>query len=372
MSGGVDSSTAALLLKQQGAGVIGLSMHLWNHDRDGDGRDEGRCCTLDDLATARRAAEKIGIPHYVLNFEEDFVDAVVRPFAKSYLAGETPSPCVACNTDVKFKALLKRALALGCDAVATGHYARIGRSPGTGRPRLLKGKDPAKDQSYFLHGLTEAQLERLVFPLGDLTKPEVRQIAGAAGLPNWNKPDSQEICFVARGKSPRDFILEEGESLGIPLPGRRALEPGEFVDREGRVVGTHTGAFPFTVGQRRGLGLASGTPLYVLELRPEEGQVVVGPEEQLLSPVVFLRQVNWLGEEPLREKTRVLARIRSRHAGQWAVLHPLEGNGAVLHFEEPVRAAAPGQFAVFYSSEDPDWVLGGGVITRGDLGGSGS
>ena len=253
MSGGVDSSVAALLLARQGADVVGLSMHLWGA---GDGRDDGRCCTLDDLSTARRAAERIGIPHYVLNLEERFRQVVVRPFAEGYLAAETPIPCHACNTDLKFHALLERAEALGCESVATGHYARTEPDEANEGVRLLRGLDPGKDQSYFLWGLTVAQLRRACFPVGHLLKDDVRQIAREAGLPNWDKPDSQEVCFVRPGERPADFIQREAGSLGIALP---ALA-GDVVGRDGAVLGRHDGVIGFTVGQRRGLGVATGEP----------------------------------------------------------------------------------------------------------------
>ena len=363
MSGGVDSSVAALLLAREGAEVIGLSMHLWDHDRDGTGAAEGRCCTLDDLATARRAAETIGIPHYVLNLEERFKDTVVRPFAESYLAGETPIPCTVCNTEVKFKSLLARAEAMGCEAVATGHYARIETGPGPGDVRLLKARDPARDQSYFLYDLTPSQLSRARFPLGDLTKPRVREIAREAGLPNWDKPDSQELCFVPRGQSPADFIRREAGGLGVPLPARAGARPGVVTDEAGAILATHEGTFPFTVGQRRGVGVAAGEPLYVLKVLPEEARVVVGPAERLLSRTVPLSRVHLIAR-PAGPQMRVLARVRYRHAEQPATLRLDEPSGARLKFDEPVRAAAPGQSAVFFDTDRPEVVLGGGVISR--------
>jgi tRNA-specific 2-thiouridylase len=363
MSGGVDSSVAALLLAREGADVVGLSMHLWNHDWDGTGASVGRCCTLDDLGTARRAAETIGIPHYVLNLEERFTEAVVKPFVTSYLSGETPIPCTACNTDVKFKTLLSRAEALGCEAVATGHYARVETDPATGRTRLLRARDLSKDQSYFLYDLTPEQLSRARFPLGDLTKPEVREIAREAGLPNWNKPDSQEVCFVPKGDTPADFIRRDADALGIPLPAVPGARPGPILNERGETLGTHEGTFAFTVGQRRGLGLATGEPLYVLSVLPSEARVVVGPAESLLSRVVPLERVNLLG--PASLPLRVLARIRYRHPEQPATLEPFEGPGhARLVFDEPVRAAAPGQSAVFFDPGRPEVVVGGGVISR--------
>lgn len=364
MSGGVDSSVAALLLAREGADVVGLSMHLWNHDRDGTGASEGRCCTLNDLGTARRAAETIGIPHYVLNLEERFTEAVVRPFVTGYLSGETPIPCTACNTDVKFKTLLARAAALGCEAVATGHYARAEKDPETGVTRLLRARDLSKDQSYFLYDLTPEQLSRARFPLGELTKPEVREIAREAGLPNWNKPDSQEICFVPKGEAPAEFIRREAGALGITLPAVSGARPGPVSNERGETVGAHAGTMGFTVGQRRGLGIASSEPLYVLSIRPDESRVVVGPREALLSRIVPLEKVNLL--EPVSFPRRVLARVRYRHVEQAALLEaPVDDSRrARLVFDEPVRAAAPGQAAVFFEPARPEVVLGGGLISR--------
>lgn len=367
MSGGVDSSVAALLAAREGAEVIGISMHLWNHDRDGSGAGEGRCCTLDDLSTARRAADVIGIPHYVVNMEDEFREAVVRPFAEGYLSGETPIPCITCNTGLKFKSLLERARALGCDAVLTGHYARIGRQAGTSRPVLLKARDLDRDQTYFLYGLTPDQLEAVQFPLGELLKSEVREIAREAGLPNWSKPDSQEVCFVPKGEGPGGFIRREAEWLGLSLPALPASRSGEIVDRGGRVLGQHQGVFPFTVGQRRGLGVATGNPVYVLEIQPDRAQVVVGTEDDLWSTRVSLREVNWIGDGEAPGEHRVKARVRYRHSEQEALLRLSQTPSALvgeLEFFQPVRAVTPGQAAVFFSVSEPGRVLGGGVICR--------
>jgi tRNA-uridine 2-sulfurtransferase len=364
MSGGVDSSVAALLLKREGVDVVGLSMHLWNHDRDGSGANAGRCCTLDDLSVARRAAAAISVPHFVLNLEQRFTEAVVKPFVASYLEGKTPIPCTVCNTEVKFKTLLQKAAALDCEAVATGHYARIGADEATGAPRLLRARDRARDQSYFLYDLTEEQLERSRFPLGELTKPEVREIAREAGLPNWDKPDSQEVCFVPNGSSPAEFIRREAESLGIPLPAMSGARPGAIFDERGEILGAHEGAFRYTVGQRRGLGVSSREPLYVISTAPEDSSVVVGPAASLLSQKIFLEGVSVRMPGRDARTVRVLARIRSRHPEQAACLTLHEGGRGSLDFEEPVRAAAPGQSAVFYDPARPDVVLGGGVIAR--------
>ena len=366
MSGGVDSSVAALLLKREGAELVGVSMHLWDHDRDGTGAAAGKCCTLDDLSVARRAAEAIGIPHYVLDLTERFEEAVVRPFVTSYLEGRTPIPCTACNTEVKFKTLLARAEALGCDAVATGHYARVEVDAETGAHVLLKARDLSRDQSYFLYDLTSDQLSRVRFPLGDLPKTRVREIARDAGLPNWDKPDSQEICFVPAGATPADFIRKEAPRLGIPLPALAAARPGEILLEGGERVGAHEGTMGFTVGQRRGLKISSNDPLYVLATVPEESRVVVGPAPSLLSKKIFLEAVSARlpGGAGSSEPVPVLARIRSRHPEQPASL-TLEGGGrARLEFAEPVRAAAPGQSAVFYDPARPELVLGGGTIAR--------
>jgi tRNA-uridine 2-sulfurtransferase len=366
MSGGVDSSVAALLLKRQGAELVGLSMHLWDHDRDGTGAAAGRCCTLDDLSVAQRAAERIGIPHYVLDLTERFEEAVVRPFVTSYLEGRTPIPCTACNTEVKFKTLLARAEALGCDAVATGHYARIEADPKTGAPRLLRAKDRSRDQSYFLYDLTAEQLSRVRFPLGDLEKTAVREIAREAGLPNWDKPDSQEICFVPKGATPAEFIRREAPRLGLDLPAIGGARAGEIFLEGGESAGTHEGTFGYTIGQRRGLKISSNGPLYVVAIEPEAGALVVGPAPSLLSRKILLESVSVRiprgSGSP--EPVRVLARIRSRHPEQAASLTLQEGGRGRLEFEAPVRAAAPGQSAVFYDPECPDLVLGGGVIAR--------
>ena len=366
MSGGVDSSVAALLLHREGAEVVGLSMHLWNHDRDGSGANEGRCCTLDDLSVARRAAGMIGVPHFVLNLEERFTEAVVKPFITDYLEGKTPIPCTVCNTEVKFKSLLQRAAALGCEAVATGHYARIGADAATGAPRLLRARDRSRDQSYFLYDLTEEQLSRARFPLGELTKPEVREIARDAGLPNWDKPDSQEVCFVPNGSTPADFIRKEAGGLGLSLPTAPGARPGPIANERGEVLGAHEGTMGFTVGQRRGLAVASSEPLYVVGVFPEASRIVVGPPESLTSTSVPLERVHFVGCAGAGGTAPVLARIRSRHPEQPAFLTLGEGRHGLLAFDAPVRAAAPGQSAVFFDPDCPDVVLGGGVIARPD------
>jgi tRNA-specific 2-thiouridylase len=365
MSGGVDSTVAALLLAREGAEVVGVSMHLWDHDRDGR-EGAGRCCTLDDLRTARRAAEAIGIPHYTLDLRERFLESVVRPFVAGYLAGETPVPCLACNTDVKFDALFRRARALGCEVVATGHYARVEADPDSGEPCLLKAVDRAKDQTYFLYDLTTVQLAAARFPLGVLTKAEVREVARSAGLPNWDKPDSQEICFVPAGEGPAGFIRREAAALGFSLPAHTAARPGPVAREDGSELGVHAGTMGFTVGQRRGLGVAAGEPLYVVDIRANEGRIVVGGRDALLSREVRVEGVNLL--RPARGSSfRVLGRVRSRQADVPARLELADpgrrrGGSGVLVFDEPVRAAAPGQAAVFYDPDRPELLLGGGRV----------
>jgi tRNA-specific 2-thiouridylase len=355
----VDSSTVAAMLRAEGHNVIGLTMQLWNQRRlaGKEGMPEavqGRCCSLDDVYDARRVAETIGIPYYVVNHEERFERDVVRPFVEEYLSGRTPIPCSLCNNHLKFDQLLIVARQIGADQLATGHYAKVEFDNQRGRWLLKRPLDRAKDQTYFLFGLTQEQLSRTIFPLGGMTKPEVRDLARAHGLALAEKPDSQEICFVPGGDYKRflDAYLEE---QGSSLPDT----PGELVTTDGRVIGEHTGVHNFTVGQRKGLGLATGTPLYVIQIRGASGEVVVGTDENLYSRTLRARRVNLMAVERLAGPMRVHVKIRHRHEGALATIESAGPDEVLVTFEEPQRAITPGQAAVFY---DGDTVVGGGWI----------
>jgi len=355
MSGGVDSSVAAALLAEQGHDVIGLSMQLYDQ---AEGQSSfGSCCSIDGLHDARRVAAAINIPHYVLNFERQFQEQVVSNFVNEYVAGRTPLPCAHCNGDLKFATLAERAESLGADAVATGHYARVevlseddSRSRAT-RYVLKRGVDASKDQSYFLFSLTQAQLARAVFPVGDRPKTAVRAYARLRNLPVADKPDSQEICFIP-DHDYRGFV--EKQRPDTP-------RAGQFVDERGAVVGAHEGVHRFTVGQRRGLGLSSspsGTPLYVLALRPAEQQVVVGPKSSLERTTLQASAVNWLIDTPT-VPIRAAVQIRHRHEAAPATVRATAPGQATVTFDTPQIAITPGQAAVFY---DGEIVLGGGWI----------
>jgi len=345
MSGGVDSSVAALLLREAGHEVIGLSMQLY--DQRGGHAGFGSCCTLDDLHDARRVASLLGIPHYIVNLEGRFEETVVANFVREYLAGRTPLPCAHCNTDLKFAELVDRALALGADAVATGHYARVQDSGG--RRRLLRGADPRKDQSYFLFGLTQAQLSHAVFPLADMNKDDVRELARRHGLPVADKHDSQEICFVPDD----DYAAVVARKAG------GAVRAGEIVDRTGAVLGHHDGVHRFTIGQRKGLRLSSREPLYVVGLDAAGARVQVGPRHELERRVLTASGVNWIAGAPPAEEVAAAVQIRYRHPASPAQLTPLPDGRARVEFGTAQSAITPGQAAVFYDGEE---VLGGGWI----------
>jgi tRNA-specific 2-thiouridylase len=359
MSGGVDSSTVAAMLRAEGYNVIGLTMQLWNQRRLA-GREgmpeavQGRCCSLDDVYDARRVAQQIGIPYYVVNHEERFERDVVRPFVEEYLSGRTPIPCSLCNNHLKFDQLLIVAQQIGADRIATGHYARVAYDAVRGRWLLKRPADLSKDQTYFLFGLTQEQLSRTLFPLGDMTKPQVRELAHKYGLAIAEKPDSQEICFVPGGDYKRfldAYLAEQGTSLPDTA--------GELVTTDGEVIGEHSGIHNFTVGQRKGLGVATGSPLYVIQISGADKQVVVGGEEHLYSRALRARRVNLIAVDDLREPMRVTVKIRHRHEPAPAMIERTGEDEVLVTFDEPQRAITPGQAAVFF---DGDVVVGGGWI----------
>ncbi len=352
MSGGVDSSVAAALLAEQGHDVVGVSMQLYDVSAQEEGlRSFGSCCAIDDLHDARRVAAAISIPHYIVNFERQFDEQVVSNFVREYAAGRTPLPCARCNSDLKFATLVERARVFDADAVATGHYARVDRDPQTGQFRLQRGVDAGKDQSYFLFSLTQDQLARAIFPVGDRRKDAVREYARRRHLPVADKPDSQEICFVP-DHDYAAFIADRA-------PG--SVEGGDIVDAHGRVLGRHAGIHRFTVGQRKGLGLSSspaGAPVYVLALRPADRQVVVGPKAALERTTLTASGVNWIAGPPAAPG-RAQAQIRHRHAPAPATVRAIGDERAQVVFDTPQLAITPGQAVVFY---DGDTVLGGGWI----------
>jgi tRNA-uridine 2-sulfurtransferase len=350
MSGGVDSSVAAALLAEQGHDVIGVSMQLYDNSQltESGSRAFGTCCTIDDLYDARRVAATIGIPHYIVNFESQFGEHVISNFVREYVSGRTPIPCSHCNSDLKFAELLDRARAYDAEQLATGHYARITRDE-QGRYHLHRGADNSKDQTYFLFSLTQEQLSRASFPVGDLDKDTVREHARRLNLHVTQKPDSQEICFVPDGNYAA-FVERQAPE---------ATRPGTIVNNDGRVIGTHAGVHRFTIGQRKGLGLSSTEPLYVLEIKPESAQVVVGSRDSLGRTSLTASGVNWISGVAPEDWLRVSAQIRHRHAAAPALIRRTEDGRAELEFDTPQTAITPGQAVVFYDGNE---VLGGGWI----------
>ncbi len=350
MSGGLDSSVAAWMLAREGRPVVGLSMLLWDQSTV---EAHGRCCGALDLGDARRVAQQAGIPHYTLRLDREFRDKVVDPFVDDYLAGRTPSPCVRCNTWIKFDLLLERARRLGAGRVATGHYARILTGPDG--PELHTAVDAGKDQSYYLFELTAEQLAASLFPLGELTKPQVRELAREAGLVVAGKGESMEVCFVAGGV--REFVEAEAASR---FPAAAPPGPAVLVDARGEELGTGQPYYRYTVGQRRGLGLAAPSPLYVLRIEPESNRVVVGGEAELMAPGLLGERLHWIGRGPEGE-VEATVKIRSRHPGVAARVRPLGGGRVEVELAEPQRGITPGQAAVFYQGTR---VLGGCWIDR--------
>lgn len=347
MSGGVDSSVAALLLKKQGFDVIGVTMQVWQEESELTQEENGGCCGLSAVEDARRVARVIGIPHYVMNFRKEFRKNVMDYFVREYMAGRTPNPCIACNRYVKWESLLTKSLSIGADYIATGHYASVIRLD-SGR-FTLKAAPSSKDQSYALYNLTQDQLAHTLMPLGIYTKPEVRNMAKEAGLPVAEKPDSEEICFIPD----HDYAKFIEEDTGVKD------KEGLFVDEDGKVLGIHKGITHYTIGQRKHLGLAFGYPVFVKKILPEENKVVLSGNEALFERTLTVSDVNLMSVPELNGKTPVIAKIRYNHKGSSAIIEPADGRTVRVIFDEPQRAVTPGQAAVFYQN---DCILGGGTI----------
>ena len=358
MSGGVDSSTAAGLLHRRGQPIVGVTMQLWNQQRMPElippGGPTGRCCSLDDVYDARMVAHHLGIPYYVVNFEDRFEREVVEPFVRDYVSGKTPIPCTLCNNFIKFDQFLEMARQVGAERIATGHYARIEFDSAGGRYLLRKGVDESRDQSYFLFGLTQQQLERSSFPLGAMRKSEVRSLAQELRIPVAQKPESHEICFVPNGDYAR-FVESYLEQQGAAMH----QAGGDIVTTGGKVLGEHAGVHRYTIGQRRGLGVAVGDPMYVVEIQPAGRRVVVGPRQELLRKRFLAGGLNWISIAELKEPLRVHAKIRHQFRPAPALVRPTNPLQVEVEFGEPQPAVTPGQAVVFY---DSDLVIGGGWI----------
>jgi len=352
MSGGVDSSVAAYLLKEQGYRVIGVTMRIWQEEEDRLRQENGGCCGLTAVDDARRVAECLDIPYYVMNFQEEFKYHVIDYFIEEYLRGYTPNPCIACNRYVKWESLLKRSLEIGADYIATGHYARI-RKLENGRYAVANSVTEGKDQTYALYNLTQEQLSHTLMPVGDYTKDEIRRIAAEQNLPIAHKPDSQDICFIPD----HDYAGFLERETGGKVPG-----PGNFVTKDGTVLGRHKGITHYTIGQRKGLNLALGHPVFVTQIRPEANEVVIGENEDAFTTKVLCGDVNYMAITDLTEPMRVLAKIRYQHRGDYCRIEKQPDGKVLCTFEVPVRASTPGQAVVFYQE---DHVLGGGTIVKG-------
>jgi tRNA-specific 2-thiouridylase len=362
MSGGVEISKADAILKEAGFDLVGFSMQLWDQKRSAPEQDQskaGRCCSLDDLYDAREVATRLGIPYYVINFQKEFERTVVKTFVESYRNGLTPSPCVLCNSYMKFDHLVRMAEEIQAPRIATGHYARVSRDETSGRYLLLQARDKNKDQSYFLFELTQSQLSKAMFPLGDLEKEQVRQIARRHALPVAEKAESQEICFIPDGDYAAFVERHYDEISGNQSS--KPFSPGKIIDREGRNLGVHHGIHRYTIGQRRGLGVAHTSPLYVLEIRPEDNTVVVGDHSGLGKQRCRVIRPNWISISDLAGPLYARAKIRSRHTAAPCTITPMEDGSVDVLFDSPQRAISPGQACVFYHDET---VVGGGWISR--------